>query len=153
MKSESLLLFPCICRWAGTDRPKLPRPTPIKARLASVAHLEKAFISSCRSCPALPRAGLNVMPGCTKGSTELPPEYSRLLLCQPGAWAEALCCLHPPAQTGRTLAIIRVCALIPSDWHGLFKGLDFLWVEAKGTVPAVLMNKVCVSKRCLLCCT
>ena len=71
-------------------------------------------------------AGLNLTPGCTKHSTGQPLDQSRLLPCPPGAWAEDLCCPHPPAQTGQ-MAVIWVCALIPSDCHNLFKLFWISW--------------------------
>lgn len=121
MKDESLQLFSCIHRWASTDRLKLPCPGTHESPFSQHCPPRKGT-SSCRSCPALPSARLNTTLGCTKRSAGLPPEQRRLLPCQPGD----LCCLHPPAQTGLKLAIIWVCALIPSDCHYLLSFFGFL---------------------------
>lgn len=124
MKDESLQLFSCICMWASTDRPKLLCPSTHESTFSQHCPPQKGT-SSRRSCPVLPSVWLNMTLGCLRRSTGLPPDQSRLLLCQPGAWTEDLCCLHPPAQTGLKLTIIWVCALIPSDCHSLF---NVLWV-------------------------
>lgn len=100
--------------WASTDRLELPCPgTQLAPHMnARLAHPKEKTFHAGLHCPLL---------GCPKCGAGLPPEQSWLLLCQPGAWAEDLCCLHPPAPTCLTLATVWFSALIPADCSDLFK--------------------------------
>lgn len=114
MKDESLQLFSWV-RWeqVQTDL-SCPAPAPMKALSVSIAHPERH--SLLPSGAALQCHRQNTMLGCMKCSAGLPPDQSRLLPCQPRAWPEDLCCLHPPAQTGLRLAIIYLGLCFNPIW-------------------------------------